>query len=364
METRRCGWLPGASSGSTPGFAASQQYRSNVVVTMSSWGCQNGNWNLDTCATTPGSVFSTPITLNLYALGSNGAVGSVIATDTQTFAIPYRPSADNTHCTAANGTSGEWYDTAEAACHNGLAVNITFDFSAKHLTLPSSLIYGIQFNTSDYGQPAYGDGTACHPTPAGCGYDSLNVGLSSDATAVTAGSDVFPGKLYENTTYAPYYCDNGAAGVGIFRLDSPNSNPNACASTSGGWTLNDTNGVGTAPYYVPAVQFNGPSATSLVTQPAVLELLPGLSLLAGPPTATLSSGNVPLGGQTVTFTTPSGGLLCTATTNPVGVATCGSGQALASLLGLGYNASFAGGGSYQPTAAKGSLVVLLGFVVL
>ncbi|HWD52343.1 MAG TPA: hypothetical protein VG412_08080 [Acidimicrobiales bacterium] len=334
---------------------------SNVVVTMSSWGCQTGHWTNDTCATAPGSTFSTPITLNLYSLGANGAVGSLIGTDTQTFAIPYRPSADNVHCTGAQ--SGEWYDAAEAACHNGLAVNITFDFSGQHLALPSSLIYGIQYNTSDYGPNPYGDGTACHATTAGCGYDSLNVGLSSDGTAVTAGSDAFPGKLYENTKYAPYYCDNGAAGTGIFRLDSPNQDPNNCTSPSAGWALNENNGIGTAPYYVPAVQFNLPSATKLVTQPAVLELLPGLSLLAGP-TATLSSGNVPLGGQTLTFTTPSGGLLCTATTNAVGVATCGSGQALASLLALGYTASFAGNGSYSPTAAAGSLIVLLGFVIL
>jgi hypothetical protein len=333
---------------------------SNVVVTMSSWGCQNGNWNLDTCATTPGSTFSTPITLNLYALGTNGAVGSLIGTDTQSFTIPYRPSADNTHCTAAKGTLGEWYDATEAACHNGLAVNITFDFSAKHLTLPGSLIYGIQYNTSDYGPAPYGHGTACAATTAGCGYDSLNVGLSSDATAVTAGTDVFPGKLYQDTKYAPYWCDNGAAGTGAFRLDSPGQDPNNCAvGSQGGWSINGTS----APYYIPAVQFNGPSATTLVTQPAVLELLPSVSLLAGP-TATLSSGNVPLAGQTITFTTPSGSPLCTATTNAVGTATCGAGSALATLLAFGYQASFAGGGSYSPTSAKGSLVVLLGSIIL
>jgi hypothetical protein len=333
---------------------------SNVVVTMSSWGCQTGNWNNDTCATTPGSTFSTPITLNIYSPGANGAVGALIATDTQSFAIPYRPSADNTHCTSAAGTLGEWYDATEAACHNGLAVNITFDFSSQHPALPSSLIYGIQYNTSDYGPVPYGHATACAATTAGCGYDSLNVGLSSDATAVTAGSDANPGKLYMNNKFGYEYCDNGAAGAGTFRLDSPGQDPNNCAAGSqGGWSINGTS----APYYVPAVQFNSPSATTLVTQPAVLELLPGLSLLAGP-TATLSSGNVPLGGQTVTFTTPSGSPLCTATTNPVGVATCGSGSALSALLALGYQANFAGKGSYLPTSAHGSLIVLLGFTLL
>ncbi len=333
---------------------------SNVVVTMSSWGCQTGTWTDGSCVTTPGSTFSTPITLNLYNLGANGAVGSQIGSDTQTFAIPFRPSADNTNCTKAKGTLGEWYDAADASCHNGLAVNITFDLSAKHLTLPSSLIYGIQYNTSDYGPAPYGDSTACHAASGGCGYDSLNVGLSSDATAVTAGSDVYPGKLYQNTTYGPYYCDNGAAGVGTFRLDSPPpSDPANCASAYGGWSING----GGAPYYIPAVQFNGPSATSLVTQPAVLELLPSVSLLAGP-TATLSSGNVPLAGQTVTFTTPSGSPLCTATTNAAGTATCGAGSALSTLLAFGYQANFAGGGSYAPSSAKGSLVVLLGSVIL
>ena len=329
----------------------------NVVVTMSSWGCQAGSWTNDTCATTPGSSFSVPITLNLYALGSGGAVGALIGTDTQTFNIPFRPSADNAHCTGDQ--IGEWFDAASNSCFNGFANNITFDFSSQHLALPNSFIYGIHYNTSDYGSPAFGDATACHGTSAGCGYDSLNVGLSSDGTDVTAGSDVFPGKLYENTGYAPYYCDNGAAGTGTFRLDSPGTDPAACPSPSGGWSING----GGAPFYVPAVQFNAPAPTTLVTQPAVLEVIPKLTLLAGP-TATLSGPSGTVANQTITFRSPSGVLLCTAVTNAAGVATCGPNQALQSLLGLGYNASFAGTGSLAPTSAKGSLIVLLGAVII
>jgi hypothetical protein len=332
---------------------------SNVVVTMSSWGCQTGHWDNDTCSTTPGSTFSTPITLNLFALGANGAVGAPLASVTQTFNIPFRPSADNVHCTAAAGKLGEWYDAANASCFNGFANNITFDLSSLHLTVPSSFIYGVQYNTSDYGPSPYGDATACHATTAGCGYDSLNVGLTSDTPDVTVGSDVFPGKLYQDTKYAPYWCDNGAAGTGVFRLDSPNSDPNNCASSSGGWSISGSG----APYYVPAVQFNGPAPTTLVTQPAILELFPALSLLAGP-TATLSGPSGTLAGQTVTFTTPGGAVLCSAPTNANGLATCGSGQALASLLNLGYVAHFGGTGSYAPTVAKGSLIVVLGITVL
>jgi len=50
--------------------------------------------------TTPGATFSQAITLNLYNVGSGGSVGSQIATKTQTFNIPYRPS------TSASCTGG------------------------------------------------------------------------------------------------------------------------------------------------------------------------------------------------------------------------------------------------------------------
>ncbi len=225
-------------------LAPSSSALTNVVLTMDSWGCESGGWNTDNCVTTPGSTFPVPITFIIYAAGADNAVGPVLGSVTQTFNIPYRPSADDVHCT---GTSaGEWYDPTTATCSHGLPTNVTFDFSSLDLVLPTSVIYGIEYNTTHYGPNPIGESAPCFTSSGGCGYDSLNVALTDDPTNVTVGSDPNPGKLYQNTSYAPNYCDGGLAGTGTFRLDSPTS---ACWSVSGSG----------APFYTPAVQFNVPA---------------------------------------------------------------------------------------------------------
>ena len=147
----------------------------NVVVTMSSWACQNGAWGngygtANACVTTPGATFNEPITLNIYSAGANNAVGGLLATDTQTFAIPYRPSSSDPSVYSAEGCTagnGKWYNASDNTCDNGLATNITFDLSAQNVVLPSRVIYGIAYNTSDYGAAPYGDSTACHAAGRG-----------------------------------------------------------------------------------------------------------------------------------------------------------------------------------------------------
>ena len=129
--------------------------------------------------TTPGATFTHPITLNLYALGTNGAVGSLIATRTQTFKIKFRPSSDTTNCPLDGvqpSTATAWYDTKLGECDHGLAQKITFNLGAMHLTLPNQFVYGIAFNTSGYGMAPYGYSTTVCPPVTGCAYDALNVG--------------------------------------------------------------------------------------------------------------------------------------------------------------------------------------------
>ncbi len=78
-------------------LAGTERSDPKVTVLMSSWGCENGSWNLGTCTTTPGTTFSHPITLNVYAVDALNAPGALLTSKTQTFVIPYRPSADNTN---------------------------------------------------------------------------------------------------------------------------------------------------------------------------------------------------------------------------------------------------------------------------
>jgi len=206
-------------------FADKARTLKEVTVTLSSWGCQAGSWFNANCSTSPGATFTLPITFNIYNPGANNTAGSLIATATQTFEIPYRPS------TSVNCTGGRWLD-GEQGCFNGLAVNVTFDFHAQRVELPNTVVYGIAYNTSHYGPNPVGQGAACFTSSGGCPYDSLNIAL---APAVAAGSKPFPNTLYQNAVFAGDYCDGGAAGVGIMRLDSPS---NACWSG-----------------YIPAVQF-------------------------------------------------------------------------------------------------------------
>jgi len=209
--------------GDEVGLASHATTLSSARVLMSSWGCGSGSWTNGTCVTTAGTTFSEPITFNVYAVNAGHTVGALLASKTQTFNIPYRPSADLTNCTGANAVTGavgantgKWFDGS--TCFNGFATPITFDFTTgPAVLLPTQVIWTVAYNTSDYGSAPYGSGTACHSTSGGCGYDSLNVGTF---TSNNAGTDTDPDGAFQRTTFAGFYCDNGAGGVGTLRLDT------------------------------------------------------------------------------------------------------------------------------------------------
>jgi hypothetical protein len=185
----------------------------NVDVVMSSWGCESGHWYSNDCATTSGTTFSHDITFTIYANPGNGSVGNSIASVTQTFPIPFRPSDDNINCPPTDGT-GRWFDGTN--CYHGLATTITFDFSSLNVTLPPSVIYGVSYNTTHYGSHPIGEGASCYTSSGGCGYDSLNVGAAS--TAPTTGTDNDQHGVFLNSSDSGSYC-SGVAGT--FRLDTP-----------------------------------------------------------------------------------------------------------------------------------------------
>jgi hypothetical protein len=186
-------------------FAGTARANPKVTVVMSSWGCESGNWYNHTCLTTPGSGFTEPITLNIYNPGASNTEGSppgtLIASVTQTFTIAYRPSKDDVNCTGSK--AGEWYNASSATCFNGLAVPITFDLS--NVVLPSAAVISVAYNTSDYGYHPIGYGPPCHATAAGCGYDSLNVGLTAPPSV---GSDPLPDGIYQTSSSSGAFCDN------------------------------------------------------------------------------------------------------------------------------------------------------------
>jgi hypothetical protein len=163
-----------------------------------------------------------PITFNVYNVGTDNAVGSIIASVTQTFAIPYRPSADATHCSA---TPTEWYNGT--SCFNGKAVDVTFTFPT-HPTVGTSAIFGITFNTDDYGySPLHGSGS---PT------DSLNIAT-------------YPGTGGGLVAVAPSVGTWLPDGLSVYASTGSPATTFAGPTTSVSSDMNDFGG------YEPAVQF-------------------------------------------------------------------------------------------------------------
>jgi len=208
-----------AELGDMVSLATGPRALESVTVVMSSWGCESGSWNNLNCVTTPGTTFSHPLTLNVYSVTGPDAVpvlGALLATTTQTFAIPFRPSADNANCTGAN--AGKWFSAGVATCFNGLATPVTFTFPGTTV-LPSRIVWSIAYNTSSWGAAPMGTSTACFVTTQGCGYDSLNVGVESLPGAPFAGTDIAEANVFMNSSTAGNYCDGGTGGTGTFRQD-------------------------------------------------------------------------------------------------------------------------------------------------
>lgn len=198
-----------------------------VRVIMSSWGCESGTWYNNDCLTTPGATFPVPITLNIYAGNGGPTPGALLATQTRTFDIKYRPSANGGKCFGAE--LGEYYSKKGHSCFNGAAQSIGFSFPTRPanvaIALPQDVVWTVAYNTTHYGYASIGEGAPCFGSSGGCGYDSLNVGTESFDGQPNHGSDVDVNGIYWNTATAGNYCDGGAGGVGTLRLDT---DPGAC----------------------------------------------------------------------------------------------------------------------------------------
>jgi hypothetical protein len=176
-------------------------------VDFQDFACVNGHWdgNRSPCDTPAGSTWQHPITANLYDPSN---LTTPIATTTVTQTIPFRPSADPANCPA---TPTKWFNPTAiggGACQNSIGTVLTFDLGAVS-NLPSDVVWTVSFNTSDYGTSPYGV-QPCSSDPAGCAYDSLNVGDNGNTNGIDfpashidgapyVGTDVHPGGAYLNS---------------------------------------------------------------------------------------------------------------------------------------------------------------------
>ena len=152
-----------------------------VTIAMSSWACQTGGWNTNDCASAANATFDHPITIRIYDSALN-----LLATRTQTFSIPYRPSADPT-CVGSD--TGKW-KASNGTCYNGFAATITFDLGALNVKLPDDVFaVDVSYNTRSYGSPPIGTSGP---------YDSLNVGVYPTTATPAVGSDPQPGVVRWN----------------------------------------------------------------------------------------------------------------------------------------------------------------------
>ena len=188
-----------------------------VTVTMSDWALYS-DYSSNPDYMNDSANWTHPLTLNIYSnhLGANGAPDTLLATKTQVATIPWRPVAnpgtDPGECGVA---STQWFDSGTQQCYSGKAFNVTFDLSSLTTVLPSDVIVTMAYNTADYG---------ANPIHQAGPYNSLNVGVPSGQLA-TVGTDDSADNVFWNTSYADFYTDGGASGVGLLRLDT-NWTPN------------------------------------------------------------------------------------------------------------------------------------------
>jgi hypothetical protein len=187
-------------------FGGTARKNPTVVVAMSSWACQSGNWYEKTCVSEKGSKFEVPVTFSVYSVGGGNAVGSLLARASKTFKMPYRPSG-SPKCTGEQ--AGSWYGMGK--CFHGKAFKIALPL--KVVKLPSKAIVSVSYDTSHHGPSPIGEAAPCYGTSAGCPYDSLNVALIEPSEGgATVGAQP-TGDVYVNSTYSEMFCAGGSAGT-------------------------------------------------------------------------------------------------------------------------------------------------------
>jgi hypothetical protein len=187
-------------------LAGSARLLTTVTMTMSNWAYQSiylsdprySGANLNNAG------YTQNLTANLYAVNTSGpvpAAGALLTTLTQATLIPWR-AEPNAACPGIQWLSAE-------GCRNGMAFNVSFDFSAANITLPNDVIFSMAMNTQSYG---------ANPIGSNGPYNSLNFALTG---GTTVGADANNDAVFWNTS-------NG------FNLSNP-ANAGVFAQDQGGW---------------------------------------------------------------------------------------------------------------------------------
>lgn len=172
-------------------FAGKTPYAlTGATIAMSTWALEStyaaeipatpDRSTVITGATLTQAGFYLPLTLNIYDIGPNDTVGSLITTATIDAFIPWRNAPDPAGC--PSGSNSPWL-ASNGNCYNGQLVTVALNLPG--VTVPGQVIYSVAFNTESAGT---------HPTGASGPYVSLNFGLTQ--ADPTVGSNPFPEYAY------------------------------------------------------------------------------------------------------------------------------------------------------------------------
>jgi hypothetical protein len=146
------------------------------------------------------------LTLKLYTVGSASGLataGTVLGARVKPAHIPWRPEHNSATCSNVEqfqSTPGP----KNTNCFSGQAIQVTFDLTGIDLTGHDTVVWGLSFNTKNFGAaPIHVDGP----------WDLLSVG--AQGTAPSVGTQVTAGTQWMKTQSSLFYCDG--ATVGTFR---------------------------------------------------------------------------------------------------------------------------------------------------
>lgn len=162
-----------------------------VTATLTDWAKESDANSVTWCSNNPTKCtvdgYYHNITLNVHKVD-----GTVIATETNSVLVPWRPESDPT-CAATNNGNG-WKEGSTCFDFSGIAFNTTFNFSSNTI-LPNDVILGVAYNTQTHGYS---------PTGVAGPYNSLNVTFP-DYQSVTTGTDNSVTHAYVSTPNPSYW---------------------------------------------------------------------------------------------------------------------------------------------------------------